>query len=89
MSDWRTRALCARLDPITADAHYFGEDLTARLDGLDLCRSCPVRVDCGEAADHYEGRRSDPATLAGTWGGETAAQRAKRRRSDRRQRAAS
>lgn len=54
-----------------------------------VCAACPVIAECREVVEHIESE--SPLTLgnmAGVWAGETPAERVKRRRNERRSRAA-
>jgi hypothetical protein len=67
--NWRVLANCKDLDPWTADALYFGDNLTgramkdwARRERQRICGSCPVVQECGEYG-HLTGQKY------GVWGG--------------------
>lgn len=47
---WQDRALCALLDPWTADRFFFPKPSTSTAPAKRVCDACPVREACLEAA---------------------------------------
>ena len=80
---WWTQAACRGHD--TALWHPAGKGATpsaAKRRALEICRSCPVQVDCLEYG-HLVDRLSDYARFSGIYGGLTARQRDAVRRGQR------
>jgi hypothetical protein len=80
--DWG-HALCrgkAPEDGAREPHRFYPEDNWDMGGALEICRVCPIRVECGEYAMKHE--------LHGTWGGLTAGRRTKIRREQRKAAAA-
>lgn len=72
---WQDRAACA--DKPTD--MFFRRGATPEAIALGVCAKCPVLEECRAWTDEHEHGRTDLSWLAGIFGGETPAMRARRR----------
>lgn len=70
--DWMASAVCAQTDPELFFPEGAGQNTNK---AKKICATCPVRIECGEHAQHLEGDVSH-SLRHGAWGGQSPTQRA-------------
>lgn len=83
--DWLVRAACGRVDPeLFFPPSSPNQKVQAKYDApaLRICYGCPVQLECREDGDLWES--DSTAFTYGIRGGETAKERSRRRRMERR-----
>lgn len=70
--EWMDEAICAQTDPELWFPEVGGSHTAA---ANRLCGTCPVRVQCGEHAQHVEGGTSEESRY-GTWAATSPRERA-------------